>query len=934
MADLRGDAVTIFLFTDIEGSTGYWEDRPAAMQLAVAQHDQLLHAAIASHHGHVFKTTGDGFQCAFPEPLAAVRAALAIQQAVQANCWGEIGQLRVRVALHQGPSQQRDSDYFGQTLNRVARLVSATEGGEILVSEGIAEAVRRELPAGASLVSLGELRLRDLREPLRVYRLTGPAEGAVNAATEVAPPTPAPAQRDGLRIFVLGSFRIEGVSGALANDGWSRRKARQLLKCLLSRPSRRLTRDEAYELFWPNSDVAPSNLRVVLHALRQALAGLGVDRPDELVVSDHDGVAFNSSGIWVDADAFERLAAPLHDAAASDDDLEAAARLYAGEFLADDPYELWATARRDHLRRLWGDVLLELSHRRERRGEIELAAAALERRLAADPCDELAAVELMRLWARHGRRTDALRAYRRLADALLRELVVEPGAEAMRLRDHILAGKIGESPVSGAALAAPAQVSSVAAVDVAVAVPDALAGPSASAPAPPAPAPPAPAPHAAAPHAPAAGTPAPPFEPSYPFPVPARLVGRQPERAALDQIIEQGRTGGQVMLIGGSAGVGKSALAGALVREARARGYLCLVGGSFEQDCPLPLGSIRDALGDYLLAQEPHQVLSELGGMVTDLELIIPELRYHLGLPGDGAARQLESNHLLSVVHSCLRVLATRRPVLLCLEDLHAADSATIAALPYFGRQFRRLPVTVLGTYCTDEMPSDHRLARLLPKLVRERMVDEMRLRPLAREETAQLTTALLGGAVEETVICWLHGMTEGNPLLSELLLLALCDEGRLVQRPDSRWGAVTASGTLAAPQSSCPLLPPAALAVLERRLAPLDAGTREVLDTAAVLGQTFDLAALAEALGADRAVTVGQLETLMDARLLRESGAGYRFEQPLLREARLQRMSVHRRAALEARAQRATGEKAVHGPRSSTSGNGWHPRLPLLTGG
>jgi DNA-binding SARP family transcriptional activator len=728
---------------------------------------------------------------------------------------------------------------------------------------------------------------------------------------------PALAHREGLRIFVLGGFRIEGVSGALANDGWTRRKARQLLKCLLSRPSRRLTRDEAYELFWPDSDVAPSNLRVVLHALRQALAGLGVDRPDELVVSDHDGVAFNGSGIWVDADAFERLAAPLHDAAASDDDLEAAARLYAGEFLADDPYELWATARRDHLRRLWGDVLMELSHRRERRGEIELAAAALERRLAADPCDELATVELMRLWARHGRRTDALRAYRRLADALLRELVVEPGAEAMRLRDHILSGENGQAAVSGATLAAPAPVSLVAAVDVAVAAPDTLPGPAASAPA------------LAAP-----GTPAPSFEPSYPFPAPARLVGRQLERAALDQIIERGRSGGQVMLIGGPAGVGKSALVGALVQEARARGYLCLVGGSFEQEYPLPLGSIRDALGDLLLAQEPQQVLSELGGMVTDLEPIIPELRYHLGLPGDGASRQLESNHLLSVVQSCLRVLATRRPVLLCLEDLHAADSATIAALPYFGRQIRRLPVTVLGTYRTDEMSSDHRLARLLPKLVRERMVDEMRLRPLAREETAQLATALLGGPVDETVTCWLHSMTEGNPLLGELVLLALRDEGRLVARPDGRWGVATATVASADPLSGCPLLPPAALAVLERRLAPLDASTREVLDVAAVLGQTFNLVGLSEALGADRADTVARLETLRDAGLLRESGPGYRFEQPLLREARLQRMSVHRRAALEARTQPATGAMVVHGPRSSTPGNGWHPRLPLPTGG
>jgi predicted ATPase len=389
-------------------------------------------------------------------------------------------------------------------------------------------------------------------------------------------------------------------------------------------------------------------------------------------------------------------------------------------------------------------------------------------------------------------------------------------------------------------------------------------------------------------------------------------------------------------VIGGPAGIGKSTVAGAVVREARARGFVCLAGGSFEQDSPIPYGSIRDALADYLLVCEPQQLWSELGSVVGDLDGIIPELRYHLNLPGSDGGRPIEGGQLLSVVSSCLRAIATRQPVLLCLEDLHAADDATIAALPYLGRQIRRLPVTVLGTYRTDELAGDHRLARLLPKLVRERMVEELRLRPLSREETAQLSAGLLDGPTEETLTDWLHAMTEGNPLFSEHLLLALRDEEKIERHPDG-WRHSS---------PVCPMPPPIIRAVLERRLAQLDPGAREALDVAAVLGQragqAFSLTMLATALGTDRAVTVSHLEVLLDAHLIREDGTGYRFEQPLLREALYQGLSVLRRTALELRVSQASvsqSRKVVgnHGVNGGLNGthtvngvNGLHGHPPM----
>src|SRR5713226_2074102 len=87
-----------FLFTDIEGSTRLWEQHPEAMPLALARHDLLLRTAIEAHGGHVFKTVGDQFCAAFATAPRALAAAIAAEQALQAEPWREIGPLRVRMA--------------------------------------------------------------------------------------------------------------------------------------------------------------------------------------------------------------------------------------------------------------------------------------------------------------------------------------------------------------------------------------------------------------------------------------------------------------------------------------------------------------------------------------------------------------------------------------------------------------------------------------------------------------------------------------------------------------------------------------------------------------------------------------------------------------------------------------------------------------------
>lgn len=165
-------AVT-FLFTDIEGSTRLWEERPDRMRRAVERHDQVLNQTLAADDGYVFSTGGDSFAAAFSSPQKAVRAALAVQQALESENW-EIGQLRVRMGLHSGVAHERDGDYFGPTLSRAARIMSAGHGGQVLVSHITSEMVEGGLPSHARLRLLGEFRLKDLGAPERLFQLVHP----------------------------------------------------------------------------------------------------------------------------------------------------------------------------------------------------------------------------------------------------------------------------------------------------------------------------------------------------------------------------------------------------------------------------------------------------------------------------------------------------------------------------------------------------------------------------------------------------------------------------------------------------------------------------------------------------------------------------------------------------------------------------------------
>jgi len=156
-----------FLFTDIEGSTRSWQADSEAMGRAVAAHDRLMRSCIEGAGGYVFALGGDSFAAAFQTVDAAVDGAASAQEALRAETWPTPGPLRVRMGVHTGSAEQRAGNYFGPTVNRAARLMSAGHGGQILLSD-----LSASLLTGDHLVRyLGERKLADIDGSEHVHQV-------------------------------------------------------------------------------------------------------------------------------------------------------------------------------------------------------------------------------------------------------------------------------------------------------------------------------------------------------------------------------------------------------------------------------------------------------------------------------------------------------------------------------------------------------------------------------------------------------------------------------------------------------------------------------------------------------------------------------------------------------------------------------------------
>ena len=163
-----------FLFTDIEGSTEKWEQEPERMAKAVAAHDALLRDAVEKNRGRVIKTSGDGIVAVFADPVDGIAAVVATQLALTDPALTAGIPLAVRCGLHAGEAQRHGDDYLGTTLNRAARVMALAYGGQVLLSQAVADRLVGRLHEGIALRDLGEVRLKGLAGTERVHQLLHP----------------------------------------------------------------------------------------------------------------------------------------------------------------------------------------------------------------------------------------------------------------------------------------------------------------------------------------------------------------------------------------------------------------------------------------------------------------------------------------------------------------------------------------------------------------------------------------------------------------------------------------------------------------------------------------------------------------------------------------------------------------------------------------
>ncbi|MFN8536994.1 MAG: AAA family ATPase [Thermomicrobiales bacterium] len=340
----------------------------------------------------------------------------------------------------------------------------------------------------------------------------------------------------------------------------------------------------------------------------------------------------------------------------------------------------------------------------------------------------------------------------------------------------------------------------------------------------------------------------------------APLVGRERELATLRAALVAALAGhGSLVLIGGTAGIGKTALAEALLDEAVGQGAAVLVGRCYDLAVTPPYGPWRElfdrAPQDRGLPALPAAVLS-------------PE-REGVALASQDA-----------IVRGSLAYLAglgATRPLVLLLEDLHWADPASLDLLRVLARGITAVPLLLLATYRADEVAPDHPLNTLLPALMRETRAARLDLPPLDAAAIGALveTRYTLGVADRERLVSYLLRRTDGNALFLGELLRTLEGVG-VLHRAGDRW----VLGNLV----NVPV-PTLLRQVIAGRLARLGDEDRRRLAVASVLGQEppFDLwAAVGEV--AEEAL-LATAERAVGVRVLEVTANGVRFAHALIRE-------------------------------------------------
>ncbi len=645
-----------------------------------------------------------------------------------------------------------------------------------------------------------------------------------------------------LKIFLLGSFRITIDGETVPESAWHTRQARQLLKILLTHRGRIVPRDLLIESLWRDADPhkAATTLRTAINALRKTLEpNRPPYTPSSFIVAHAPGYKFQfGDAVWVDAIHFDEL---LDAAADTTDDarrltlFSEALALYRDDYLCDDLYDDWATAERDRLRERYLTTLTTQAEILARHGDYDRAIAELRRVTARDPGREPVYRTLMRYHMRQGDMVAALKTFEQLRRYLATELGADPSPQTLALHQAILNGQLPETP-----LTAPA-----------------------------------------------------PTETSLPETV---FVGRKTELDSLARRLDGlAQQRGQMVCLSGESGVGKTTLAGMLIRCAAEKNVTVLSARCQLAEQSLPFAPIIAALENYIRAQP--QLLNRLSvAERAQLAPLFPSLAWQTDadLAPDNFS---ELNRRLVVAGLVKLILAVaRQPLVLFFDDLQWVDDATLTLLANLSRYVPQSPLLVLMAYRPEEVADDAPLNLFLRDLSHHHALETLALPRLSAAETMAFLRKIIAAdtpQLSETA-AQLHRLTGGNPLFIAETIRAWLDA-----HPQALNAAATENLLANALQHPSPHVTDIILA----RLAHLPADARAILDIGAVIGRDFSvdlleaiattdpLAALTELLRRQFLVEVSPARLDFSHQIVRE--VVYRQLSPVVRRRLHQRVAT-----------------------------------------
>lgn len=351
------------------------------------------------------------------------------------------------------------------------------------------------------------------------------------------------------------------------------------------------------------------------------------------------------------------------------------------------------------------------------------------------------------------------------------------------------------------------------------------------------------------------------------------LAGRQAELDTLRAWMHTSWRGqGRTILIAGDSGVGKTRLAFEALRAAASAGMTTLLGAAYEQEGQLAYQPFVEAFEHYLVEHRRP----------PDDHPITHFKRRGLSDP------QQEQWALFNATASFLSGLAAHVPTVLLVDDLHAADPASLQLFHYLARQTRTAPVILLATYRNDRADAAGTpYGALLTALYRERLSQTMHLTPLMQEDTAEVVAHTLGEAAASDLVQAIFAITEGNPFFIEEMTRALLNSDQL-EKHEGQWRLR---------HGAEPRMPNDLSDLLRERVRRLGAPIEAVMTTAAAIGREFRFDILRGVAALADSALLDALDTALASHIIEETTQGYRFNHPLTRRALYGGLSRARRA-------------------------------------